>query len=98
MGIAVFTKTNWVSSDVLNLFSGYAGVHGGFAAVFGNKWFSGEWPYNVKDLRITDKELFLIVFAIDIWGSLLSNHKILFLTDNAAVADIIIPPQKKNKQ
>ena len=42
----------------------------------------------MEDLHITVKELFPIVLAIDIWGRLLSNHKKLFLIDNAAVADI----------
>jgi len=35
--------------------------------------------------------------AIDIWGPLLSNHKILFLTDNSAVAAIINKNSSKDK-
>jgi hypothetical protein len=48
---------------VLKLFSDSAGVYGGFAAVFGNKWFAGEWPSMMNDLHITVKELFPIVLA-----------------------------------
>ncbi|VDI72677.1 Hypothetical predicted protein [Mytilus galloprovincialis] len=55
-----------------------AETHGGFAAVFGSKWFAGEWPQEITNLPITIKELFPFVLAIDIWGSLLANHKILF--------------------
>lgn len=96
-GKSCFLFKDWISSDVLKLFSDSAGVHGGFAAVFGNKWFAGEWPSMMKDLHITVKELFPIVLAIDIWGPLLSNHKILFLTDNAAVAAIINKTSSKDK-
>jgi hypothetical protein len=57
---------DWIYSDVLKLFSDSAGVYGGFAAVFGNKWFAGEWPSMMNDLHITVKELFPIVLALDI--------------------------------
>ena len=40
-------------------------------------------------LSITFQELFPIVLALEIWGNKVKNHRILFLTDNAAVADII---------
>ena len=49
------------------------------------------------DLPITIKELFPIVLAVDIWSPLLANHKILFLTDNAALADIINKTSSKEK-
>jgi hypothetical protein len=51
----------------------------------------------MTDLHITVKELFPIVMAIDIWGPLLSNHKIVFLTDNSAVAAIINKTSSKDK-
>lgn len=43
------------------------------------------------------KELFPIVLAIDIWGPLLANHKILFLIDNSAVAEIINKTSSREK-
>ncbi|VDI03187.1 Hypothetical predicted protein [Mytilus galloprovincialis] len=43
-GKLCFLFDNWVSSDTLRLYSDAAGVHGGFAAVFGNDWFTGDWP------------------------------------------------------
>ncbi|VDI80146.1 Hypothetical predicted protein [Mytilus galloprovincialis] len=67
--LGLLTKFKWVSSESLKLYSDAAGVYGGFAAVFGSKWFSGQWPPELKDLHITVKELFPIVLAIEIWGS-----------------------------
>ena len=72
-------------------------MYGGYAAVFGTKWFSGEWPLEMKDLHITVKELFPIVLAVEIWGQNLSNHKVLFMTDNQAVAEIINKTSSKEK-
>ena len=93
----VFLFRNWISSDTLKLYSDAAGVHGGFAAVMGAKWFVGEWSDEMRPLHITFKELLPIVLALEIWGPLLANHKILFLTDNAAVADIINKTSCKEK-
>lgn len=50
----------------------------------------------MKELHITVKELFQIVLALDIWGPLLANHRILFLLDNAAVAEIINKTSSKD--
>ena len=88
-GKSCFLFKNWLSSETISLYSDAAGVHGGFAAVFGNKWFSGEWPTDMKDLHITVKELFPIVIAIELWGQALSNHKVLFITDNMAVSNVV---------
>jgi hypothetical protein len=54
-GKSCFLFKNWVSSEVIILFSDAAGVHGGFAAVFGSEWFAGEWPVTMKELHITVK-------------------------------------------
>lgn len=48
-------------------------------------------------LAITIKELLPIVLAIEIWGRILSNKKILFKTDNKAVAEIINNQTSKEK-
>jgi hypothetical protein len=96
-GKSCFLYRDWVSSDIIKLYSDAAGVHGGYAAVFGSKWFAGEWPPEIKDLHITVKELFPIVLAVELWGCTLSNHKILFFTDNQAVTDIINKTSSKDK-
>ncbi|CAG2196116.1 unnamed protein product [Mytilus edulis] len=96
-GKSCFLFQKWVSSESLKLYSDAAGVHGGYAAVFGSTWFAGEWPQNMLQLHITIKELFPIVLAVEIWGHSLSNHKVLFLTDNQAVADIINKTSSRDK-
>ena len=96
-GKSCFLFQKWISSDVLKLYSDAAGVHGGFAAVFGSKWIAGEWTPEMKAFHITVKELFPIILAIEIWGHLLANHKILFFSDNAAVVDIINKTSSKDK-
>ncbi|VDI19640.1 Hypothetical predicted protein [Mytilus galloprovincialis] len=88
-GKLCFLFDNWVSSDTLRLYSDAAGVHGGFAAVFGNDWFTGSWPPEIEPEHITVKELFPIVLAVEIWGKCLENRKVLFFTDNSAVVEII---------
>ena len=96
-GKSCFLFRDWISSESLKLYSDATGVHGGYAAVFGNKWFSGEWPPEMKELHITVKELFPIVLAVEIWGHILSNHKVLFFTDNMAVSDTINKTSSKDK-
>jgi hypothetical protein len=71
--------------------------HGGYAAVFGSNWFTGEWPPAMQPFHLTIKEFFPIVLAVEIWGNFLTNHKILFFTDNAAVVDIINNTTCKDK-
>lgn len=48
-------------------------------------------------MHTTYKELFPITVAIQIWGTYLTNHKILSFTDNAAVVDIINQTSSKEK-
>lgn len=43
-----------------------------------------QWSENQVKFHINLKALFPIVFAIEIWGSFLGNHCILFFTDNQA--------------
>lgn len=40
-------------------------------------------------LQIAVKELFPIVLALEIWGSEMANRKILFMSDNMAVVEVI---------
>lgn len=96
-GKSCFLFQKWLTSDSIKLFSDSAGTYGGYAAVCGNKWIAGPWFESIKDQHITVKELFPIVLAVELWGPLLSNHKILFMTDNSAVSDIINSTTSSNK-
>lgn len=57
--------------------------------MFRNEWFAYSWNDEMKHYKIAIKELFPIVLALEHWGSDLHYSKILFLSDNAAVVDII---------
>ena len=85
------------SLKTLRLYSDAAEAHGGYSAVFGSNWFTGEWPPAMQPFHLTIKEFFPIVLAVEIWGNVLTNHKILFFTDNAAVVDIINNTTCKDK-
>lgn len=69
----------------------------GVAAVFGSKWFADEWTQTLLPLQIAVKELFPIVLALEIWGSEMANRKILFMSDNMAVVEVINKQSSKEK-
>lgn len=96
-GKSCFLFNEWVSSDAIKLYTDAAGEHGGFAAVLGSQWFVGTWKPEMQQYHITVKELFPIILAIEIWGAKFKNHKLLFLTDNEAVACIINKTSSKDK-
>ena len=90
-GKALFLHNRFISSDNLQLFTDAASTRG-FAAVFGKKWFYGDWSFLSSDYHISVLELFPIVLALELWGHLLKNHKVVFFSDNEAVVYVI---QKK---
>lgn len=63
----------------------------GFAAVLGSQWFALGWEkvQNLAKCQIAIKELFPIVVALELWGTVLENKKILFMTDNMAIVHAI---------
>ncbi|XP_061170929.1 uncharacterized protein LOC133180416 [Saccostrea echinata] len=91
---SVFKEDNFVSSDHLKLYTDASGSQG-FAGVLGAKWFASEWPSDFCDLQIAIKELFPIVLALEVWGDILENRNVLFLTDNAAVACVTYKQSSK---
>ena len=95
-GKSVLLPEEWESSDVTRLFTDASGLLG-FAAVFGSKWFADEWTQTLLPLQIAVKELFPIVLALEIWGSEMANRKILFMSDNMAVVEVINKQSSKEK-
>ncbi len=91
-GRAMLLPELWLSSSTLHLYSDASGTLG-FAAVFGNKWFSGVWPAMWKTeqdtFHINLKEFLPVVLAIEIWGPYLANKCILFLCDNQTTVHVI---------
>ena len=70
----------------------------GFAAVYGNKWLQGRFPPSWQLFHITIKGLLPIVLAIQTWGSLLCNKRLLFLCDNMNVVTTINKQSSKDRR
>lgn len=71
----------------------------GFAAVLGSKWFALGWEKvpGLTKCQIAIKELFPIVVALELWGTVLRNKKIPFMTDNMAIVYAINKQTCKDK-
>lgn len=97
-GKSLILQNSWLSSDKVLLFSDASGALG-FSAVLGTEWFAMGWDQvpDLSDRQIAIKELFPIVVALELWGSTLSNKKILFMSDNAAVVQSINKQSCKEK-
>lgn len=69
----------------------------GYGALFNTHWFYGSWPASWQSLNITALELFPLVIALHIWGDQLADKCVTFVTDNAALVDIINKQTSKHK-
>ncbi|KAK3101834.1 hypothetical protein FSP39_006695 [Pinctada imbricata] len=95
-GKSVLFPESWESSDVIRFYTDASGSLG-YAAVFGSKWLVGSWFGSMSNLQIAVKELFPIVLSLEIWGNCLCNRKVLFMSDNMAVVQIINKQSSKDK-
>lgn len=97
-GKSVLLPDIWSSSDKELLFTDASGSLG-FAAVLGSKWFALDWEKvpGLTNCQIAIKELFPIVVALELWGTVLRNKKILFMTDNMAIVYAINKQTCKDK-
>ena len=93
-GVAYFPESEWMSSDILKLYTDSAGSSDlGCGAYFNGHWAFCQWPSEwlgsdiIRD--ITFLELVPIVMAYFIWGVQLSNKKLLLHIDNMALVSII---------
>ena len=83
-GILYFRRVDWDSSDTLSLFTDSS--NWGFAAVYRDKWTYGTWPHLWSGYHITVKEMYPIMLALALWAPMLANRRVIFVTDNQAVA------------
>ena len=83
-----FLDYNFLTQEVLQLYTDSAGSIG-YGGYFGNMWFQGLWPQEVKGLNIALLELYPICLAIKLWGDKLSNKCIQINSDNMSVVHII---------
>lgn len=84
-----FLPDRWIQSPAIHLYTDASGNHG-YGGVLGSHWFFGPWDDSWRGQNITLLELYPIVIAIHIWGTILSNKCIYFHTDNIAVAAIML--------
>ncbi|KAK3099320.1 hypothetical protein FSP39_002568 [Pinctada imbricata] len=87
-GKCLFLPDEFVSSSTLKLYTDASGTNG-YAAVFGNQWFCGQWDVNWANKNIAVLELYPIVIAVEIWSQFLQNKSVLFNTDNMAIVHVI---------
>ena len=94
-GVSLLLKTEWLSSSILQIQSDASDL--GFAAVFGDEWFMGEFTVQERLHNITVRELYPIAISIGVWPDLFRNKFILFLCDNEAVVHILNKQTSKDK-
>ena len=68
-----------------------------YGALFKTHWFYGSWPESWQSLNIVALELFPLVIALHIWWDQLADKNMTFVTDNAALVDIINKQTSKHK-
>ena len=61
----------------------------GFGAMLGTQWFQGRWSVWWIGQNITLLELYPIALAIEVWGPLLSNKRLILNTDNMALVSVL---------
>ena len=93
-GISIFHDRFWVSNADVELFTDSAAGEGlGFGAIYGNQWTHGIWPESWHSSGLTNDitvlEAFPILVCLVLWGSSLTNKKILFRSDNESVTHIL---------
>ncbi|XP_055345768.1 uncharacterized protein LOC129593467 [Paramacrobiotus metropolitanus] len=87
-GTSSFICSDWLTSDVLNLYTDASAVTG-FGGYFDGRWFCSRWPESVlkNNLCIQLLELFPILIACTIWGSHFRCRRLIFHCDNRSVVD-----------
>ena len=86
-GKSLFINDKLTNHDI-DLYTDASGSLG-YRAVFGKKWFSGEWSEWWRSQNITLLELYPIVVAIEVWGARLSNKCLQIFVDNKALVDVL---------
>jgi len=72
-GAGFFLPTSWVNSDSMQLHTD-ASRSIGFGGIFASQWFQGQWrahqQLGLPGISIARKELFALVAACHLWGSI----------------------------
>ena len=94
-GKSMLTNERFLSSKTLALYTDSAQSIG-YGAIYSTKWLYGVFPSSWHSFNITFLELYPIILAVNLWGSLWKNQCILFFTDNIALTFIINSQSSKD--
>ena len=87
-GCSFLQYPQWAPLPDFHVSSDASGVLG-YGAMFHNHWFSGAWLPKQLPQSIEYKELFPIVVAAYVWGPQWVSKRVLFLSDNSSVVEIL---------
>ena len=93
---SLFLDEKFMSSSVIKLYSD-ASNEFGFTAVFGKTWVAGKRHRPFSSADITLLELCPLVLVTELFGQFVSNHSILFMTNNTGVVGIVNTTTSKNR-
>ena len=85
---SVFLSGNWLPFDHYSLYTDASGSVG-YAANFCRRWFVLKWPKDLEQHQIAVEELFPITLTLEMWGYSMEYHKVLFLSNNPAIVEVI---------
>ena len=94
-GKSIFPENSVTSTHDIHLFTDASGTIG-YGAIFGKDWFNGKWSDWWIQQSIALKELYPIVLAVETWGHMLCNKRLILHTDNSALVPIITNQTSKN--
>ena len=87
-GVTLLSDEIWISSSVLHLYTDACQTVG-YAGVFNDQWFYGEWKEQFRTCNILLLELVPIVIALHLFGAQLKNKYIVLHTDNKALVHVL---------
>ena len=83
-GTLYFRHPKWSSSPAIRLFTDTSDL--GFGLVYSDRWTCGTWLDLWSSYNINICKMYPLVLALTLYGDMLCNHHILFMTDNSTVA------------
>lgn len=92
-GVSVFYESKLTSNADFELYTDAASTTG-YGGYFQGRWFAEQWSdelqaWTNQPLSMAFRELYPIVVAALLWGTMWTGKRILFHCDNAAVVEII---------
>ena len=93
-GVSTLPANVIFSTHEIGLFTDASGALG-YGAIFGQAWFNGTWSEWWLHQNITLKELYPIVLAVEVWGYLFQNKRLVLHTDNNAIVSVITKQTSK---